>query len=150
MKRWRWDAKDLKNPIRWKVVSEREVQDILWLILRRIAPDLEDEDTLHKFGHSTYRADFGIPSLGLLIEAKFARNATDFKDIEKQVLEDLVPYLKAPERYRELLIFIYDDSCSVQHHDTTINALRSVQGISDVIIACRPSQLPSAREQNRQ
>jgi hypothetical protein len=88
-----------------------------------------------------------VPSLGLLIEAKFARSAADFKAIEKQVLEDLVPYLKAPERYREVLVFIYDDSCSVQHHDTTIRALRSVAGISDVITVCRPSQLPTAAKQ---
>jgi hypothetical protein len=147
LKRWRWDAESLQRPVRWKIRSEREVQDILWLLLRPHCLDLEDEDTLPKFGHSTYRADFGVPSLGLLIEAKFARAAGDFKDIEKEVLEDLVPYLKAPERYREVLVFIYDDSCSVQHHDTTIRALRSVTGISDVIIACRPSQLPRAASQ---
>lgn len=117
-------------------------------MLRPIAADLEDEDTLPKFGHSTYRADFGIPSLGLLIEVKFARSSADFKAIEKEVLEDLVPYLKAPERYREILVFVYDDSCSVQHHDTTINALRSVPGICDVIVVCRPSQLPPAAQQN--
>jgi hypothetical protein len=148
LKRWRWDDDSLQHPVRWKVRSEREVQDILWLILRPQCLDLEDEDTLPKFGHSTYRADFGVPSLGLLIEAKFARAAGDFKAIEKEVLEDLVPYLKAPERYREVLIFIYDDSSSVQHHDTTIRALKSVNGICDVIIACRPSQLPRAASQD--
>lgn len=148
LKRWRWDAATLQRPVRWPIRSEREVQDIVWVMLRPIAADLEDEDTLPKFGHSTYRADFGIPSLGLLIEAKFARTAADFKSIEKEVLEDLVPYLKAPERYREVLVFIYDDSCSVQHHDTTINALRSVPGICDVIVACRPSQLPMASQQD--
>jgi hypothetical protein len=148
MKRWRWDTEDLQRPIRWPIRGEREVQDILWLMLRPVAPDLEDEDTLPKFGHSTYRADFGIPSLGLLIEAKFARSAADFKAIEKQVLEDLVPYLKSPERYREVLVLIYDDSCSVQNHDTTVRALRSVAGITDVVIVCRPSQLPTAGQQD--
>lgn len=143
MKRWRWDSEQRQRPIKWPIRSEREVQDILWLILRPICDDLEDEDTLPKFGHSTYRADFGIPSLGLLIEVKYARSAAEFKAIEKQVLEDLVPYLKTPERYREVLIFIYDASSSVQQHDTTSRALRSVPGIADVIIVCRPSQLPS-------
>ena len=143
MKRWRWDSEQLQRPIQWPVHSEREVQDILWLMLRTICGDLEDEDTLPKFGHSTYRADFGIPSLGLLIEVKYARSAAEFKAIEKQVLEDVVPYLKTPERYREVLIFIYDASSSVQHHDTTSRALRSVPGITDVIIVCRPSQLPA-------
>ncbi|WP_407675286.1 hypothetical protein [Paraburkholderia sprentiae] len=30
----------------------------------------------------------------------------------------------------------------MQQHDTTIRALRSVTGISDVLVVCRPSQLP--------
>lgn len=147
MKRWRWDADQLQRPVRWPVRSEREVQDILWTMLRPLCLDLEDEDTLPKFGHSAYRADFGIPSLGLLIEVKFAFAASNFKAIEKQVLEDVVPYLKSPERYREILIFIYDDSCSVQHHDTTARALKDVAGIADVVIVCRPSQLPPAADQ---
>lgn len=142
LRRWRWDPQSLKVPVRWLIRSEREVQDILWIILRCAYPDLEDEDTLPKFGHSTYRADLGIPSLGLLIEVKFARAAGDFKEIEKQVLEDIVPYLRSPERYREVLVFIYDDSCSVQEHETTCQALLSVQGIVDVLVVSRPSHLP--------
>lgn len=147
MKRWRWDRPQLQRPVRWPIRSEREVQDILWAMLRPICADLEDEDALPKFGHSTYRADFGIPSLGLLIEAKFARDASDFKTIEKEILEDLVPYLSTPQRYREILVFIYDDSCSVQSHDTTERALRGIAGIADVVIACRPSQVPPSSEQ---
>ena len=109
--------------------------------------EANEKDTLPKFGHSTYRADFGIPSLGLLIEVKFATDARDFKEIEKEALEDIVPYLRTPERYHEILFFIYDDSCSVQNHDTTIRALRSVPGVADVVIVCRPSHLPRAAEQ---
>lgn len=146
LRRWRWDSSDLKAPVRWPIRSEREVQDILWLMLRGMFHDLEDEDTLPKFGHSTYRADLGIPSLGLLIEVKFARSATDFKTIEKEVLEDIEPYRRSPERYREVLVFIYDDSCSVQEHDTTRRALRSVPGIADVVVVSRPSHLPTAAE----
>jgi hypothetical protein len=146
LRRWRWDSTELKIPVRWLIRSEREVQDILWVILRSAFADLEDEDTLPKFGHSTYRADLGIPSLGLLIEVKFARSAAEFKEIEKQVLEDIVPYLRSPERYRQVLVFIYDDSCSVQEHETTRQALASVQGVAEVLIASRPSHLPAVAE----
>lgn len=146
LRRWRWDRSDLKTPVRWPIRSEREVQDILWLLLRGMFHDLEDEDTLPKFGHSTYRADLGIPSLGLLIEVKFARSAADFKTIEKEILEDVEPYRRSPERYREILVFIYDDSCSVQEHDTTWRALRSVRGVVDVVIVSRPSHLPATAE----
>lgn len=147
MKRWRWDSQDLKFPVRWPIESEREVQDILYLMLRPVFLDVEDEDALPKFGHSTYRADFGVPSLGLLIEVKYARSAAAFKDIEKEVLEDIVPYLQTPARYNRIIVFIYDDSASVQVHATTARALRRAPGIAGVVIVSRPSQLPA--DQNR-
>lgn len=138
--RWRWDDLSLRAPVRWPVTSEREVQDILWLMLRSNFDDVTDEDTLPKFGHATYRADFGIPSLGVLVEVKFAREASDFKKIEKEVLEDIVPYMKS-DRYKEIVVFIYDDSCSVQEHELTRSALESA-GLAGVVIASRPSMLP--------
>lgn len=144
MKRWRWDGDVLQSPIRWPITREREVQDILWLILRSYFPDVVDEDTLPKLGHSAYKADFGIPSLKLIIEAKFAASKEDFKKIEKEVQEDCTPYLR-DLRYESLLVFIYDDSASVQEHDTTRSALIEIPGIVDVVIVSRPSQLPSGK-----
>jgi hypothetical protein len=52
MKRWRWDGDELRKPIRWSATQEREVQDILWLILRSYFQDVVDEDALPKLGHS--------------------------------------------------------------------------------------------------
>jgi hypothetical protein len=111
--------------------------------------DLVDEETLPKLGHSTYRADFGIPSLGILIEVKYVRKSGDFKEVEKQVLEDSVVYLNGITAYREIVVFIYDESASVQEHDTTASSLRGIDRISDVIIVSRPSQLakPALRRQ---
>ncbi|MGC1782071.1 MAG: hypothetical protein WA708_06100 [Acidobacteriaceae bacterium] len=142
MKRWRWDCDELQKPIRWPVAHEREVQDILWLILRSYFPDLVDEDTLPRLGHSTYKADFGIGSLKLIIEAKFASCKEDFKKIEKEVQEDCIPYLR-DLRYDSLVVFIYDDSVSVQEHDITRRALLEIPGIVGVVIVSRPSQLPA-------
>ena len=140
MKRWRWDGDELQKPIRWPVTQEREVQDILWLILRSYFPDVVDEDALPKLGHSTYKADFGIGSLRLIIETKFATTKEDFKKIEKEVQEDCIPYLR-DLRYESLIIFIYDDSASVQEHDITRRALLEIPGVVDVVIVSRPSQL---------
>jgi hypothetical protein len=140
MKRWRWDGDELQKPVRWAVTQEREVQDILWLILRSYFTDVVDEDALPKLGHSTYKADFGIGSLKLIIEAKFATSKDDFKKIEKEVQEDCIPYLR-DLRYESLIVFIYDDSASVQEHDTTRQALLEIPGVVDVVIVSRPSQL---------
>lgn len=145
MRRWRWDSDDLQHPIRWEVRSEREVQDILWIMLRSVFDDVVDEDPLPKIGHSSYRADFGVPSLGVLVEAKYAYKAADFKKIEHEVMVDAVTYLKDNERYREIIVFIYDESRSVEHHDVTERALLDLDGVSDVIIVSRPGVLPAPK-----
>lgn len=142
LRRWRWDDSSLAKPIRWPIRTEREVQDIVYLVLSAVFADLVDEDTLPKFGHSSYAADFGIPTLALLIEVKFARRAGDFKKIEKEVMEDAVPYLSNNTRYNRMIVFVYDHSSSIQEHSLTRRALMSVNGIEDVVFVCRPSQLP--------
>ena len=98
MRRWRCDDDSVTHPIQWPVTAEREVQDILWLMLRPVFDNLVAEEVLPMLGHSTYRADFGIPSLGILIEVKYVRKSGDFKEIEKQVLEDSVAYLERRHR----------------------------------------------------
>jgi hypothetical protein len=45
-------------------------------------------------------------------------------------LEDSFPYLR-DLRYESLIVFIYDDSASVQEHDTTRRALMEIPGVVD-------------------
>ena len=149
MRRWRWDEPTRSDPVRWPVLGEKEVQDIVWLILRSVFDDLVDEDTLPKVGHSSYRSDFGIPSIGTLVEVKFARRAGDFRTIEKEVMEDSVGYLQETRMYQRLVVFIYDDSASVQEHSVTSNALERLPNVQSVVIVSRPSQLPLAPQQRR-
>lgn len=141
MKRWRWDGESATNPIRWPIEKEREIQDILWIILRSYFRDAEYENTLPKLGHSSYRADFTITSLKLIVEVKFAKTANDFKRIEKEVQEDYIPYIR-DNRFESIIVFIYDHSASVQEHETTRMALLEIANIVDVVIVSRPSQLP--------
>ncbi|MBQ1062005.1 hypothetical protein [Micromonospora sp. C41] len=148
MRHWRYDTAG-ERPIRWQITSEREVQDILWMMLRPVFPDLVDEETLRKIGHSTYRADFGIPSLGLLIEVKYARKASDFKEFEQQIFIDYVAYLTGNGPYRKLAVFIYDESGSVQEYGTTRRALLERPNITDVVIVSRPSHVPVPTRQSR-
>lgn len=143
MKRWRYDEEKSKDPIRWPVKSEREVQDIMWLMLRPYFKDLIDEETLPKLGHSAYKPDFAIPSLRTLLEVKYVRKKGDFKTVEKEILEDSVAYLTNTKDYGKLIVFIYDHSSSVQEHEVTMRDLCKVSNITDVVIVSRPSQLPS-------
>ncbi|MGX1778520.1 PD-(D/E)XK nuclease domain-containing protein [Nocardia brasiliensis] len=143
LRRWRWDDDTLKDPIRWRIDAEREVQDILWIMLRTAFDDVVDEDTLAKLGRSSYRADFGLSRLALLIEVKYVRTSGEFKKIEQEVMIDSVAYLK-DERYKQIIVFIYDDSSSAEQHDLTCRTLFEVPGIVDVIIVSRPGIIPPA------
>ncbi|MGW6904837.1 PD-(D/E)XK nuclease domain-containing protein [Streptomyces sp. NPDC054940] len=58
------------------------------------------------------------------------------------MFEDYIGYLSDNTFYRHMTVFIYDESCSVQEHDTTRNALLRLSGITDVIIVSRPSRIP--------
>lgn len=84
----------------------------------------------------------------MLIEVKYARSHGDFNKIEKEVMEDSVAYLRGTTRYTEIVVFIYDESCSVQEHDMTAATLRSLEGVMDVVIVSRPSQLPHGRQRS--
>jgi len=134
MRRWKPD---------WTLNDEKDVQNIIWLILSSYFTDLVDEETLPKFGHSSYKPDFGIPSLRLLIEVKYAYKKEDFKKrIEKEIMQDSVGYLTNTQQYKKIIVFIYDNSRSVQEHSITRRDLMKVNGIEDVIIVSKPSQLP--------
>lgn len=142
MRRWRWDPEEKIWTVRWPINDERSVQDIIWLILRSVFDDLVDEEMLPKLGHSSYKPDFGIPSIGTLVEVKFARKREDFRRIEKEVMEDLVAYLQVTKVYRRLVVFIYDDSASVQEHEVIKAALQKLPNMEGVILVSRPSQIP--------
>jgi REase_DpnII-MboI len=150
MRRWRWDDGDrVKELIRWPITSEREVQDILYLVLRSVFDDVNDEDTNPKVGHASTRSDFGIPSLRLLIEVKYIYHGTvaEFKKVEQEVMTDSVAYLQRATLYDEIVVFIYDSTASGEHHELTRDALIKVPGIADVVIVSRPGVLAGSQPQ---
>jgi hypothetical protein len=78
----------------------------------------------------------------VLIEVKYAYKGADFKKIENEVMIDSIAYLKNTDRYKEIIVFIYDESGSVEHHDLTRRTLLELDGVTDVVVASRPGILP--------
>jgi len=149
MKRWRCDSDKLRKSIGWPIVSEREIQDILWLVLRSYFDDLIDEEAMPKFGHKFHKPDFAIPSLRLLIEVKYAYQQADFKKLEQDIMVDTKAFLSNTQDYDKILVFIYDESSSVQKHEITKKDLKKLQEIEDVIIVSRPSQMIPLPQKSR-
>jgi hypothetical protein len=142
MRKWRWSDEN-----RWPIIDEYDVQAILYLMLRSVFDDVVDEEPTKKFGHGYSRIDFRIPSLKLIVEAKFVRKREDFKKIEDEIKIDSINYLHSTD-CRRMTVFLYDDSASVEEHELTTQALKQIDGVQDVIIVSRPSHIGRSSEKD--
>jgi len=129
MERWNSD---------WQVEDEYDVQSLLWLMLRAVFDDLHYEEYLPKLGRSGQRYDIGLPQLGLIVEAKYARAARDFQRIVDEIGKDSAQ-LQPQSIFTSIIVFVYDESCSVEQHDWACRTLESIALVRRAIIVCAPS-----------
>ena len=101
MKRWVFNENK-----KWVIDNEKDVQSILYLILRSVFEDTQYEEPTDKFGHGWSIVDLKIPSLKLLIEVKFVRQSSDFSKIEDEIKIDSVDYVKSTD-YKKIVVVIY-------------------------------------------
>ena len=114
--------------------NEREVQGILWIMLRSHYDRLDREDMLPRFGAKAYKPDFGIPDLQTLIEVKFIGEKTDVAAIQGEILADVPGYLNEATRFSGVMELVYDHAQKVRDSRTFAEDLRKVDGILDVIV----------------
>jgi len=145
MRRWRWDDGDgaRGKAVRWEIENEYHVQDILWVLLSPLFPDLEDEENLPSVGHKHPRCDLGIPSLHTIIEVKFIRRGTSraFAQVTEEIAADHSLYRRAGSNYDKMIVFVWDDSCSTEQHDELRQGMKQMPGIVDVIVVPRPGKM---------
>lgn len=127
---------------RWDIQHEYHVQSLLWAILRPVFPGLEDEENLPSVGHKHPRADILVPSLSVVIEVKYLREATQSAraKIIEEVAADTSLYLTDDSVYSSIVVFIWDATSSTHHHDELVNGIRKLRGIADVVIVSRPGE----------
>jgi hypothetical protein len=114
--------------------DERDVQDLVWVILRSHFDRLEREETLSKFGVKGYKPDFGIPELRLLVEVKFIGAKTSPGDIQEEILADVPAYLGEHTAYAGVVVLVYDAAQKLRDPRKFVEDLRQVEGIMDVIV----------------
>jgi hypothetical protein len=110
------------------------VQDVLWIILRSHFDRVDREDVLPRLGAKTYRPDFGLPDLGVFVEAKFISDKTDVGAIQEEILADLPGYLRAGSTYSGILVLVYDAGHKLRDARKFIEELRLIDGILDVLV----------------
>jgi hypothetical protein len=113
--------------------DEKDVQRILWAILRSHYADLEDEEVLGKFGLKHYKSDFGIPSLSTIIEVKVIYKNTNLKKLQEELMTDAAGYFASVSKYRHLVSFIYNKA-NKQVDNAFVEALESIEPVAAVLI----------------
>ena len=139
--RWRYDAAPAPTGVQWPILEEKHFQDILWLVLRPVFPDIVDEQALPKFGFKQSTPDFAIPSLETLLEVKFIFKCADYKSRFEEIEKDVVEYFHASSQFRRLVVVVYDSVPCPEFQAQFRRDLLRIRGIEDVIIIERPGKL---------
>jgi REase_DpnII-MboI len=144
LQQWPWEDKPkTKNSraAKWYVDNEYHVQALLWAMLAPVFPDLRREEYAPQVGPIQPRVDFGIPSLRLLIEAKFARTRSALKETVNEIAQDNSNYFTTPSPYDRLLVFVWDNGAHSEDHALIREGMRKYDRVVDAIIVSRPGHL---------
>lgn len=142
LRKWTWETKPrtANAPMRqWYIDHEYHVQNLLWLLLAPIFPDLDDEQYLAKIGQKNPRADLYIPSMKLIVEVKFLRAGEKMQKIIDEIASDASLYNAMGNDCAGIIPFIWDDSARSHEHDYLRQGLRKLPGIIDTVVISRPS-----------
>src|SRR5205823_6177846 len=105
---WTWEERPRTKTgtaRQWHVDNEYHVQDLLWVVLAPLFSDLESEGYSKKLGFVQPRADLTIPSLKLIIEAKFAYADDSLKKIQRELSEDAAAYFPQGGAFDRMIAF---------------------------------------------
>ncbi len=140
---WTWEgkARTANSPtVRWEVANEYHVQNLLWVVLAPLFPDLNAEEYAAPVGQKNPRMDLTIPSLGVVVEVKFVRPGARFQDTIEEVAADASLYGADP-RWKSLVPFVWDDSGRTEEHAVLIHGLRSLPMVHGAIAVSRPGKM---------
>jgi hypothetical protein len=144
LRRWAWDEKPRTRggeARKWHIDHEYHVQDLLYFLLAPIFPDLKDEEYFPSLGQKQPRTDLFVPSMKLIIEVKFLRQADKVTKIIDEVGSDASLYLTAGTDYAGIVAFVWDDSRRTEEHPLLRDGLRQIRGVLDAVIVSRPGRM---------
>ncbi len=141
---WTWEEKPrtkMSQARLWHVDHEYHVQNMLWVVLAPLFPDIESEGYSTKVGFTQPRADLVIPSLKLIIEAKFARATDSLREIQRQLAQDAAMYFPQGGQYDRMIAFVWDDAARTEEHATLTQGLEKLERVAGVVVVSRPSKM---------
>lgn len=149
LERWTWEdtpmtSKQGAQARQWHIDHEYHVQNLLWGVLGPIFPDMEDEFYTEPIGQKHPRADLGLPSLGLVIEAKFLRASDKPQKVIEEIAADVSFYRAQGSKWQHIIPFIWDEGRRSEAHDTIEQGLAKLDGIAGTVIISRPGKMVDA------
>lgn len=146
---WTWEQKPRTKTgtaRQWHIDNEYHVQDLLWVVLAPLFVDLESEGYSKKLGFVQPRADLTIPSLKLIIEAKFAYASDSLKKIQRELSEDAAAYFPRGSAFERMIAFVWDDAARTEEHATLIQGLEQLERVAAVVVVSRPAKMRGSSE----
>lgn len=146
LKRWTWESKPRtksSEPIKWKIENEYHVQNLLYVLLAPIFPDIGDEVNLSPLGQKNPRIDLYLPSLHTIIEVKYRKdNKKSFAMLIGEIAEDASLY-RADPKYKDaqIISFLWDRTRSTQEHAKFKEGVLTINGIDGCVIVNAPSTM---------
>ena len=146
LRRWRWENTPSTRGaalVRWEINNEYHVQDLLWIVLAPVFPDLEDEENLPSLGQKHPRYDLGVPSLKLIVEVKFVYRGDrrEFAEVIEQVAADASLYLRDKSRYVGIIAVVWDDSRHTEQYAELEHGLLAIGGVLGAVVITRPGRM---------
>lgn len=148
--RWTWEIKPKTAggvARKWHIDNEYHVQNLLWCILRSLFPDAKEEEYKSAVGKVHPRLDIVLPSLRLIVEAKFWRSRDSSKEMVREIAEDSGLYLTVDRPYDAILPVIWDSGRRVEEHESLRHALSEIVGVIHPVVIAKPGlmgdELPS-------
>lgn len=95
--------RNAKSKSIFKIENEYDLQNLMWVVLKPIFPEMIDEDPLQKHMGKSSRVDFYIPEINTYIELKYIETESQAKGIPKQLDNDVTWYSNSSDA--KILIF---------------------------------------------
>lgn len=106
---------------------EADVQDLLFLALKPHFPDMVYEEPTKKGAAGYSVGDFSVPSLKLVLEAKYVGSPQDAKAKADEIAEDIWKYTTQTDCQR-IVFFIYDPHLCIADRPNYIGGLSAASG----------------------